>query len=243
MSFKIFLFLFTIFMIGVIALPSTLSIFLGQHNWYYLDNPTSDVPCQKCHADIYEELNQSSYHTNWGVAKKADTKDCEACHRGNTSINYADSYQSQFGDKAHAASSINCGYCHFNTSNMHNVVHGNLSNYLNYTAPTCSLCHNAHGIDSYGIAGGFNLSNHPTDSGSNSTHFELVLSSEFYSNIYSGESESCILCHTAVKAKINFTSLSGYSITATNTISGSKSEWDVNISAGDYINYTEKVRE
>ena len=59
---------------GLIVLPETVSVFLGKHNWYNLDaSPASDVPCQKCHADIYEELNLSDLHIRWGDPAKADT--------------------------------------------------------------------------------------------------------------------------------------------------------------------------
>ena len=226
---------------GLIVLPETVSVFLGKHNWYNLDaSPASDVPCQKCHADIYEELNLSDLHIRWGDPAKADTADCEACHRGNASITYANASSGQPGLEAHAASQAKCSYCHFNTSNMYNAVHGNLSKLLNYTAPSCSKCHDIHGPDSYGIAGGFGLSNLVNDTGVNSTHFELIRGTSFDSNVYPEESESCIFCHTNVGVKITFTTYSGYRITAVNSFSATSSSWVISsMTPTNYVTYTE----
>ena len=209
------LLLFTVITaVGIYVLPPTLSIFLGQHDWYYLDNPGSDVPCQKCHADIYEELELSPLHKKWGNSAIADTSDCEACHRGNFSIVYANASAGQPGKEAHAASRTECMYCHGNTS--------------------VATFHNAP------IAGGFGISDLPSDTGVNSTHFEMIVGTGADSNIYPGESEACILCHTNVKVRINFTSYIGYSITAENTITSSTSEWVIGgISPSNFIAYSE----
>jgi hypothetical protein len=225
--------------IGIIVLPSTVSLFSGQHDWYYLDNPTSDVPCQKCHADIYAELNLSSLHIKWGDSAKADTADCEACHRGNSSVTYTNASAGQPGLEAHAATRAECSYCHFNTSNMWNAVHGNLSKTLGYDASGCR-CHNPHGSDAYGIAGGFGLSNLATDTGLNSTHFELLTGTAFESNVYPDESEACIFCHADVGVKFNFTTYTEYSLSVRNSVTTTSSEWSVtDISATNFTTYTE----
>lgn len=198
--------------IGIIVLPSTVSIFSGQHQWYYLDNPGSDVPCQKCHADIYEELNLSSLHKKWGDPSVADTADCEACHRGNTSVTYANASASEPGREAHAATRAECSYCHFNSSNP-------------YNAP---------------VAGGFGLSDLATDTGLNSTHFELLTGTAFQSNVYPEESEACIFCHTDVGVKYNFTTYTEYTIAVRNSVTTTSSEWGVtNMSATNFTTYTE----
>ena len=65
--------------IGTFALPSTVSLFSGQHTWYDLSGRENNVPCEKCHADIAEEMEQLvGPHTNetgYGRFK------CEYCHR------------------------------------------------------------------------------------------------------------------------------------------------------------------
>lgn len=225
--------------IGILILPPTVSNFAGRHIWYYLDNPGSDVPCQKCHADVYEELNLSTLHKKWGDPAKADTADCEACHRGNTSITYSEASTGKEGKEAHAATKSECSYCHLNTTNMHEAVHGNLSKKLGYDGTGCR-CHNAFSQDSLGIAGGFGLSNLASDTGSNSTHFELLVGTFFRSSIYPDESEACIACHTDVGVKFNITSYTGYSISVFNSISPISSEWTIaDITPSEFTTYTE----
>jgi len=46
--------------IGIFALPSTVSLFNGQHSWYDLTDYSeghTTVPCEKCHADIADEMD------------------------------------------------------------------------------------------------------------------------------------------------------------------------------------------
>jgi hypothetical protein len=42
--------------IGIFALPSSVSLFSGQHTWYDLSGDGNDVPCEKCHAEIKDEM-------------------------------------------------------------------------------------------------------------------------------------------------------------------------------------------
>jgi len=231
----------TILAVGVVILPQTISVFWGIHNWYYLDNPRSDVPCQKCHADVYEELNLSTLHKRWGNPNVADTADCEACHVGNASVTYANGTANQPGLEAHAATPGDCTYCHFNRTNMHDVVHGNLSKALNYNANGCR-CHTIHGTtqSSLGMAGGFGLSDHDNDTGINSTHFELLVGTAFESSLYPGESEGCIFCHTDISVSFNVTTYTGYAITVQNVISGTASGWSIaSVNPSNFTTYRE----
>jgi len=49
---KIALLAIAIVAIGIFTLPSTVSLFSGQHSWYDLSGGGNQVPCEKCHADI-----------------------------------------------------------------------------------------------------------------------------------------------------------------------------------------------
>ncbi|RCV62948.1 hypothetical protein C5S53_16305 [Methanophagales archaeon] len=48
--------------IGIFALPSSVSLFSGQHTWYDLSNSVggtsgvNNVPCEKCHAEWGQHL-------------------------------------------------------------------------------------------------------------------------------------------------------------------------------------------
>jgi len=53
---KVALMVIAVVAIGIFALPSTVSLFSGQHTWYNLNDTGSQVPCEKCHADIDDEM-------------------------------------------------------------------------------------------------------------------------------------------------------------------------------------------
>jgi len=183
MSGKIALVIVLLLAIGVLVLPSTVSLFAGQHYWYDLEAQGNQVPCQKCHADVFEELNNSPYHLGQGTPGVADEQDCTFCHQANTSITYAsaDGAGAQMGEQAHAASTIQCMYCHGNQA---------------IGAP---------------LAGGFGLTGLANDTGTYAAHSDFVQSAAFSEpntgEVWPllGENEACIACHTHVAVKINFT--------------------------------------
>jgi len=49
---------------GIFALPSTVSLFRGQHSWYELSADGNNVPCEKCHAGICDEMASTGAHVN-----------------------------------------------------------------------------------------------------------------------------------------------------------------------------------
>ena len=183
MSHKIII-IVIVFTITFITLPSTVSLFAGQHSWYNLEQPGTGVPCIKCHADVYDELNQSAYHKIWGEPGKADDQDCFTCHQINESITFASGDLNQPGKEAHAAASINCGYCHFNSS----------------VAAAMGTV----------VAGGFGKSDLAGDTGSSEAHVKFVEDAQLDdpvlgTDIMLKENEACITCHTAVAVRVNFT--------------------------------------
>jgi hypothetical protein len=70
--------------IGVFALPSTMSLFAGQHSFYNIDATGNQIPCQKCHGDVKAELSSNG---NTDPSKGPITPGphaafkCEYCHR------------------------------------------------------------------------------------------------------------------------------------------------------------------
>jgi len=177
MNGKIALIVVVLLAIGVLVLPSTVSLFAGQHYWYDIESSGNQIPCQKCHADVYEELNQSNYHL--GANSVADEDDCRFCHQANTSITYASGdtpYTA--GVEAHAASTISCAYCHLDP-----------------------------GVSGAPPAGGFGLADstfYANDSGTYAAHLDFVTSAATDS-LLEDSNEACIACHTHVAVKINFT--------------------------------------
>jgi len=194
-----------------IVLPPTVSLFLGQHNWYDIDAAGNQIPCQKCHADIYEELNQSgsNYHKNAGTPGVADEDDCRFCHQANESITYAKgdgTYQA--GVEAHAASTISCAYCHLDP-----------------------------GVSGAPPAGGFGLANstfYSNDTGSAAAHLDFVTSAAT-DPLLEDSNEACIACHTHVAVKINFTHYGAMEFDVNyNTLTGEyeTSNYKINTSTG-----------
>ena len=75
--------------IGVVLwnMPQTASLFQGQHTFYN----ASQIPCEKCHADIADLLiNSPSEHETYG---------CKGCH-------------TRDGNESHAAKIVSCNDCH-----------------------------------------------------------------------------------------------------------------------------------
>ena len=116
MNSKVLLLSVAVIAIGLFAMPSTLSLFAGQHTFYN----GSEVDCTKCHADVFSELDSgsSSAHTAQVF------KDCEGCHKTNTSAlggipHNGTSNASEFtgtnvttDGEAHAAVTLECIACH-----------------------------------------------------------------------------------------------------------------------------------
>lgn len=94
--------------VGLVALPETLALFAGQHDWYAVDKDnTSDmgVPCMKCHADVQSQMDNMEV----GGAHSASVT-CYDCHI--TSV--VDKYGATVGGAGdiHAATAPACMDCH-----------------------------------------------------------------------------------------------------------------------------------
>jgi len=177
--------------IGIFALPSSVSLFSGQHTWYDLSGDGNDVPCEKCHAEIKDEM----ISTDNGVH---ETVKCEGCHRTDARVGYAldDEGAVYPGQGAHAASTQECMICHGGGNFTHDYV--NLD--------TCADCH--VGYLKAPRAGGFGLttagSSEPPDTGEKAAHLPFVNDS-IDEPLMKGANEACIACHTRIGVKITWT--------------------------------------
>ena len=97
---KIVMLLIGIVAIGMFALPSTLAMYTGQHNF----SNGSDVDCDKCHGSgdtIYVELSQNNVHGGFT---------CKKCHGFSTDES---TLSASNGSMGHAATTgVNCVGCH-----------------------------------------------------------------------------------------------------------------------------------
>jgi len=218
---KLALILGIILGLGLYVIPQTVSLFAGQHNWYNISAEGNQIPCQKCHADVRDELSGSNYHKSF---------ECGYCHRANASIAYANgstlTTDSTKEWAAHAASTVACMLCH--QINAQQAVRQYIWNNLPSNPP---------------VAGGFAITlssfnyTNATITGSNSTHSQLV-SSAINSSLMDDSNEACMACHTNVKVEFNITHLTGMSLVVNNTISGSTSSWNVeSISGSGTVKY------
>jgi len=128
--------------IGLYVLPSTLSMFSGQHSWY---NPSENgIPCDKCHfleeeelmaggphSILYGGVSKTTYNTSanyngtsgfvggsvfWGGDDISDR--CYGCHQVGANypvsspLNTSNGSWGEKNDTAHAAVVIYCVDCH-----------------------------------------------------------------------------------------------------------------------------------
>ncbi len=183
---------------AIFVVPAIQSLFAGQHSFYDIEGGFGGK-CLKCHADVYDELNGSGHHKN--IAGVGSGEECTVCHR----------VSSTSSNEVHAASTVACGYCHFNSSNPFN-------------AP---------------VAGGFEQSDFQDDTGMHESHLSFVVGSEG-SNLLLDEGESCVACHGDIRVRINFTIGTRAKIVCENPCTISSSYWDItDIYITESISYTE----
>jgi len=188
--------------IGIIAMPSTISLFAGQHTWYNLTN--DELPCRKCHAEVFYELERSAFHRwngygwNENASGNPDNSACYGCHRANKSITYADVGSSVTdvtpGKQAHAASTVACMLCHqFNASE--DVQDFNGTSMPGFAAGGFKQPVNANPLYNY------TDTDHP---GGYAAHQQFI-ESAVNDTTMEDANEACIACHTHIPVKINWT--------------------------------------
>ncbi len=235
--------LIAILAVGLVALPSTVSLFAGQHYWYAISGGGSQIPCEKCHADVYVELNNNPYHENL---------ECEHCHRG---VNLSklpkgmQSYSSNYGEGiypgigAHAASPVSCLICH--SGKKSEVPSWSEAWNHSHYEYTCSndVCHTPSPTFFPPVAGGFGVTGQPDDTGIYAAHRKFVLEARNESTMMSAN-EACIACHTHVAVKIKWEhkrslefdlSLGNPLTVSTGAHNWTISNWNVNGTATAYV--------
>ncbi|MCW3133905.1 MAG: hypothetical protein N2V78_06225 [Methanophagales archaeon] len=194
--------------IGIFALPSTVSLFSGQHTWYDLSAAPNDVPCEKCHGEIADEMGSGDNGAHRNLT-------CAMCHRAPfTRYGYARGHEGppypgppSPGEEAHAASTVQCMDCH-------GIYHdqGKWNHWSDPEYPDCSKCHWAGGWNDFISAGGFGIEDpaNPghnttdTDTGEKAAHKKFVLDA-MNETLMDGANEACVACHTRVGVNITWT--------------------------------------
>ncbi len=187
-----------VLVVGIFALPTTISLFSGQHTWYGISGD-NQLPCRKCHADVYDELQASAFH-RWnnsdnGFGRGSGPQSnfaCYGCHRANASITYAD-IGTDFtdvtkGKEAHAASTVACMLCHqFNASVRTGTMQG---------FPAGGFA------DPYAETGPYNYTK-GTSTGGHAAHQKFIASTINMSAM-EDSNEACIACHTHTPVNITW---------------------------------------
>ena len=215
---KLVLFAIAVVGIGLFALPSTVSLFSGQHTWYGLNDSGNQVPCEKCHADINDEMVSGDN----GVHRTLAGPGCD-CHRVNSSqvqkptgVASGDGTASTPGTTSHAAETIACMICH------------------------------EFGNSGYPHAGGFtNQTGSPYTYATTERNGTKAAHNAFIQNaindpLMEDSNEACIACHTRIGVNITWVKNEYLEFTATESALGN---WTVeDFAAGGsnttIVNYT-----
>lgn len=176
MNTKIVLLGIAIVSIGLFALPQTMALFVGQHDWYDTTPAGIQIPCLKCHGDIVSELTQpgtvNALHRAQAGPNPDGTGGCYACHVTVAPVDKEGLTRGGAdGNKFHAAA-----------------------------APMCLDCHGAGlttgpGVDARSILTGPDEVHKPFATQAGASTAQLL----------KGANEACVACHTHIKANIEWT--------------------------------------
>ena len=204
-SSKLVLVAIAIVAVGLFALPSSVSLFSGQHTWYNIgETNVNDIPCDKCHADIYDEMisTGNGVHTT-----TLYTKGCD-CHRVDdtrikTGVAISGPGGPVPGTTSHAAETI-----------------------------ACMICHEQGNQPTYPFAGGFKQSvvyagstpvyyyNHSGGTGGEHAAHNQFVREAVKDNLMEDSNEACISCHTRVGVNITWTKNENLKFTASEDAQG-----------------------
>lgn len=120
MNSKILILSIAVIAVGLFAMPSTLSLFAGQHTFYN----GSSVNCAKCHQDIANEVSSGGVHTT--ITSQSGRAKCRVCHTTGEVTNVplgknasgagydlgTKSRNNSNNSNAHAAVTVECVSCH-----------------------------------------------------------------------------------------------------------------------------------
>ena len=213
---KIGLLLIAVVAIGIFALPSTISVFSGQHTWY--DIASDGVPCVKCHADKYEEFSMSEVHSSFASSDSSDV--CYVCHRADPDLKYADGGGSPGGD-VHAASTIACMACHEYDAHVRGNNEGPFAG--GFEQPSGSpFMYTSVGAPPKGSVGAPQKGSIISD-GTHAVHNAYVQGA-VDSDLMVDSNEACIACHTAIPMEIDWSI--GYAMHS-QSVADSLGDWTV----------------
>jgi hypothetical protein len=214
---KIALMLVAVVAIGIFALPSTMSVFSGQHTWY--DIASDGVPCVKCHADKYEEFSMTDVHSSFARRDSSDV--CYVCHRADPDLTYAKGGGGGPGVQTHAASTIACMACHEYEAQVRDNNQGPFAG--GFEQPSGSPFNYGGVVASQPGSEGVPQKHKIISEGSHAVHNAYVQGA-VDSYLMEDSNEACIACHTAIPMEIDWSL--GYAMHS-QSVADSLGDWTV----------------
>ncbi len=176
MNSKILLLTIAVISVGLFAMPTTLSLFAGQHTF---DKAGNNTICAKCHSDIQTEIQAGTYHR---TLLNDSTGECKGCHTSSYINGTLIPKGNSSGNGTAFAVGLNIAAGNFTMANGTNVSYGAGQVHAAVTVE-CKACHTA--VD-------FTNDAHRPFADNTSSQTWLR-----------GANEACIGCHT--KAVVGFT--------------------------------------
>jgi len=193
MNSKILLLSIAVISVGLFAMPSTLSLFAGQHTFYN----GSSVNCGKCHQDVITEAgSQGDNYVHKTILQQTGRAQCAVCHTTGTvsdvpigkNLSVTGTYTIENrslnvteNSAVHAAVTVACTSCHTNVSTeLQGSAEAHRDFYLSAVA----------------------------DSSDNNT------------NILTGANEACVGCHTHIWVNVTWKRSVGYELLVNESTSG-----------------------
>ncbi len=237
MKTKLFLLSAAVVVIGLFALPATVSMFAGQHSWY--DPKDQGIPCEKCHWLEYEEMRSGEYSQHRPhVYQNGSTYhfECEECH--NVTIDVDDYYHAgESGHSpAHAASIVSCLACHgaeLNNTTMHEL--GNRYDMMYpVTEDRCGKCHDIGHNGGLGFYIGEAFIDHVDTELSHprAAHRAFYIAMRDEDTALSDANEACLGCHSRTGVNITWARNSYVSYHVTCDKSGYNVSWNTSDNLG-----------
>lgn len=182
--------------IGILVIPETISLFSGQHNFYDTMQNGNQVPCEKCHSDVYNELSQPGT-----VNLVHKIMGCEQCHITAAPNSEGNFQRIQF----HAATTASCIDCHNSTLLYGTFDHSAAIPYMQSGQIGCLTCHQ----NPQSLPGNFSAVNIFTGSAEAHKYFANGAKNSL---LLKDANEACISCHTHIKVNIVWTKVTTLSL-------------------------------
>ncbi len=187
MNSKILLLTIAVISVGLFAMPTTLSLFAGQHTF---DKAGNNTICVKCHSDIQTEIQAGTYHR---TLLNDTSGDCKGCHTSS----YINGTLIPKGNNSGNGTNVNVGL---------NISGGifTMANGTNITSYGAGQVHAAVTVECKACHTAVDFTNDAHKSFADNTTTQIW---------FKGANEACVGCHTKANVGFTWTRKGGYNYT------------------------------